>query len=422
MYKDQTDIVLFFCDGVVSQQMLKPEFEALLDQVICLPEYADTEAKLVFARVNFQLQVTATVFFLLKFDSRGAADRRWNLALEHLAEHTSLGPNMGAGPIRLSCRSQCSVSWHQNQLWDPELGVENNTLKIVSDAVKKNTLGLQVSKGEKTAEIDAGKRDLLAAQLKKQRLQIASLKNKERDKARQWQRDAQLKITELEQRLAQTQQTLKLASGKELHYKNLLEKQQRKLREDRAHYMQALQKAKTVDSQELINLEQRLEAEFSARIISSQAELETELAVKTMELAYSEELAAGLHQDFEQQQARVQSILNQNSASYLAQLEETGVRFIAFHEGAGHIPVSRLDVGRYLDSPIAFAASYCGVDKSVYKHWLAHFKRPQCSAHLANGKHCEQALTRVDSPEEFVVMYSDRCEKHQNYRGSLRSA
>jgi hypothetical protein len=421
MTNEQTDIVLFFSDGEISQQMLLPEFDALLDQVISLPEYADTEMKLAYVKVNRALKVTAAVLFLLKFDHHGAADKRWNLALDHLAQHTPYGPDLGAGPIRLSCRSQCSVAWHQQQLWDPNLELADNTLKRIAEAVSRNTLGLKFESVPQAKEPE-NKRSALADQIKQQRLQIAALKNRDRERARQWQRDAQHRIKALESKLKEAQGEKKQAEKNAQRFQALLRQQEKRLHEDRAQYSNALRKTREVDADELAALEQRLEREYEAARVNAVNELETQLAVKSMELAYSEELNSSLEQQLQQQQERLEKILNQNAASYLAQLEESGVRFVAFHEGAGHISLSRLDVGRYLDSPTAFAAAYCGVDKQLYRQWLAHYKMPQCSARLASGELCCEPVPRLESPEQFVAMYSDRCQKHQNYRGSLRRA
>ncbi|MDN4882404.1 hypothetical protein, partial [Escherichia coli] len=51
---------------------------------------------------------------------------------------------MGAGPIRLACRSQCPVSWHQMHMWDPKVGPERNDLVVLRETIKRNQLGLLV--------------------------------------------------------------------------------------------------------------------------------------------------------------------------------------------------------------------------------------------------------------------------------------
>src|SRR5690606_29868154 len=121
-----------------------PEFEALLDGVVNLPEYADKQMRVVYVLINPRLMVRAAVFFLIDFDEKGSTDSGWNIPLRHLADRAGRGPDLGAGPIRLACRSQCPVSWHQMHLWDPSLVPGKNDLVLLRDAVRRNHLGLLV--------------------------------------------------------------------------------------------------------------------------------------------------------------------------------------------------------------------------------------------------------------------------------------
>src|SRR5690606_42164666 len=73
------EAVFFMQDHGVSRQMRYNEFEAILDGVVALPDYADTEATLVYVEIDQSLQIQALVFFLLYFDEEGRADPEWNL-------------------------------------------------------------------------------------------------------------------------------------------------------------------------------------------------------------------------------------------------------------------------------------------------------------------------------------------------------
>src|SRR5690606_17757487 len=136
------EAVLFFNEQGVCKQMLLPEFEALLDGVVSMPEFADQQMRMVYVLINPRLLIRSAVFFYLDFDEKGVADTGWNLPLRHLAENAGRGPDLGAGPIRLACRSQCPVSWHQMHLWDPSLAPGKNDLVVIRDVVKRNALGL----------------------------------------------------------------------------------------------------------------------------------------------------------------------------------------------------------------------------------------------------------------------------------------
>src|SRR5690606_11058396 len=98
--------------------------------------------RIAYVLINPRLLLRAAVFFYLDFDENGAADKGWNLPLRNLADRAGRGPDLGAGPIRLACRSQCPVSWHQMHLWGPNLAPGQNDLVLLRDAVKRNHLGL----------------------------------------------------------------------------------------------------------------------------------------------------------------------------------------------------------------------------------------------------------------------------------------
>src|SRR5690606_4376489 len=82
------------------------------------------------------------VFFLVDFDARGYVNRSWNVPLDHLLDNAGRGPDLGAGRIRLACRSQCSIPWHSRQLWDPVLEGEHNSLRQMMQALQRHRLGL----------------------------------------------------------------------------------------------------------------------------------------------------------------------------------------------------------------------------------------------------------------------------------------
>src|SRR3990167_8108400 len=104
--------VFFLDQQQVTRQMLYTEFEALLDGLGALPEYNDQDAKAVYAVISKSGQIRALVFFTLYFDENGVADSSWNIPVDRLADISGSGPDLGGGPIRLACRSQCSINWH----------------------------------------------------------------------------------------------------------------------------------------------------------------------------------------------------------------------------------------------------------------------------------------------------------------------
>lgn len=147
------EAVFFFSPTHILKEMLFSEFEAVLDGIVDMPELASEDWRAVFIQTNAQLDVLACVFFYIKFDEKGVPDRTWNMPLQHMAEIAGVGPDMGAGPIRLSCRSQCPVPWHQSRSWDPIIQPEGNSFVAIRDALLDNRLALVV---EDLPEVNEG--------------------------------------------------------------------------------------------------------------------------------------------------------------------------------------------------------------------------------------------------------------------------
>jgi len=104
--------LVFFWDGEnIDKSMMFSDFEATLDGYVGLQVYAGDEKRAAYVQLDEVLQVRAVVLFTIAFDEAGFADRSWNLPLRHMAEIAGRGPDLGAGPIHLVCRSQCSISW-----------------------------------------------------------------------------------------------------------------------------------------------------------------------------------------------------------------------------------------------------------------------------------------------------------------------
>ncbi len=142
------EAVIFFNDNLDRpQEMLYLEFEAVLDSFIGLPDFANQTKRAAYLRIDGYLNITAIVFFLIKFDDLGAADKKWNLPLRELADSGGYGPDLGAGgAIKLNCHSQCDDSRYQQFLWEPKSSREDNEYVTLRKIVKDNRLGIVTAK------------------------------------------------------------------------------------------------------------------------------------------------------------------------------------------------------------------------------------------------------------------------------------
>lgn len=442
--KPQTvEAVLFFNDGGVCKEMLYPEFEAVLDGMVSMPEFADQQMRVVYVLINTRLQIRAAVFFFLDFNEDGSADSGWNIPLRNLAERTGRGPDLGAGPIRLACRSQCPVSWYQMHLWDPELTQSQNHLVMLRDRIKRNQLGLLVEEDTpqavpaerlqmvaedawyaadsatqtsiRRAEKLEQEQRLKAAQLiKQQRLRIASLEQqREADISRLRELAAQQQAKLLDE-IAQLRQEL-------LDKEGLVEQLQVQLHEQ----AEGFQKNREEMSRQLRALEQNGRAEADAaraqfdeelrrQIAAAVAEYKEQVSIRDVELAYRNELDSQLQEEIEQLRARCETLAEQSGDRVLERLCALGVAFMAYHPGAGHLTIPLVDITRYRQNPLAYAAAKCAVSEEQYKQWVEHYQQPVCIATLSSGERCNMPLDKVETPARFVLGESNCCARHRS--------
>lgn len=126
-------------------EMRYGQFKALLAQKATLEKYADSTLKAAYAQVGTGLTLRAVVFFLFRTNAAGYVDPAFNLPLDYMATHAGEGPDLGQGPIRMACRSQCPVPWHGINMWEPAGQDDRHAAMLVQKVVWRNRLGLKPS-------------------------------------------------------------------------------------------------------------------------------------------------------------------------------------------------------------------------------------------------------------------------------------
>lgn len=454
MQAEHTDVVLFFEDHEISKEMLLAEFEAVLDHVVSVPEFEDQTVEAAFVRVNENLHATAIVFFKIDFVRGGGADPKWNVPLEHMASNSGAGPDLGAGKIRLACYSQCPVAWHQKQLWDPAMSPGHNTFMQVRTALAANRLGLKhvpaalapqgtsanpqalpslgmdqaVSAPQKkvatqTQPLSAEQveeRKRIAEHIKSQRLHIATLKNKRNEDIAKLKSEFQKQLRHHQQTAQQLERQCQEQTERADRFKALLQEQVRNIKRERQRAAEQLSEARTQDVGEQFDiLQQKFDLELRAKLDAETAELKEMLEMRNVELFYREEQMTALRDEIANLRQEKVRLLNQGANSYLEQLKDAGVDFVAHHPGAGHLSIDASDVGEYLDSPQRYAAKKCYVDPELYAVWLEHYNDPVCQAEVdvsgeGDSFPCGRSLERVEIPNQYVANFSNRCPEHQN--------
>ncbi|HAG93321.1 MAG: hypothetical protein CMK83_25310 [Pseudomonadales bacterium] len=447
--------------------MTYSEFEAILDGVVGMDDFAGDTLKAVFVVVNGRLKVTAAVLFKVGFDRQGYADRAWNLPLRHLADTGGSGPDMGAGAIKLACKSQCSVTWHASSLWDPDMSPKSNTFVRLRDAIAENRLCLPTSSepepplvqappqaappnwgmppsqpqppasrpqqwGQGGDTINSGwdsddsgltesqlaaleqeHRNKIAALIKQQRLHIQTLKNE----AELELQGTRLKL-EKELELARQEVSRLRNEHESLHAQNIALREQNEAQRKQLETMKRtrqleLQAAQQTEKAEVEALRKQYQEQMKQKIQEETAKLKEDIELRNMELMYRHDVAKQLREELTHLRKDKIRLVHEGGDKFLERLEALGVSFIAFHPGAGHVSILLSDMPSYMENPIAYAANKCLVSEEHYRTWLDHYQKPECQAPLSSDKKCGCRIGRVDVPSQFVVGDSDRCEKHK---------
>jgi hypothetical protein len=455
--------VVFLVDGHIDREMMFSEFEAVLDNFVPVPGYADKDIQAVCLGINGQLKIVSAVFFLLHFDSAGNADHKWNIPLQELTDQSELGPDLGAGSIKLCCRSQCPVEWHVQDLWDPDMNQQPNSFVLLRDMVRRNRLGFKelpldideihdsqprvldipvlgggsvthAGAGAASELSDADKslahsliqyiRKKVASDNEEQlenlerqhQLQLTAEKNKLSDQLKELE---QLHSDELRQMQAQLSKFQELNESERNNSENIkrqLQEQQQMAEKIRESFHEQLAETKQVEGHQIDLLKSNFESELELRIQSIAKEYEQQLDSKDVEIAYRNEQLSILKEEITQLHDEHAKLIKEAGEQFISRLRDNKVTFMAYHLGAGNITIDLDSIGVYLENPIAYAANICKVPDSDYRAWIAHYNNPVCCEFsTARGETCGKKLRRVDSPAQFVSGKSDRCPLHWTF-------
>lgn len=437
--------VMFIRQGEIIGEMLYPEFEAVLDAFIPLPNFSSQTLQAVYLEINHQLHITAAVFFLIDFDHQGFADRSWNLPIEQLVESAAKGPNLGSGPIRLACFTQCPIVWHQRSLWDPEMAPGANDFTLIRRAVLANKMGiafkgasvtkpedndsiptltsieerklergwLEQLESELTVKLYRRFRNRLANTLKKQRLRLATLRNKHKRRVELLNQDHQARTDNLRMEISKLKQELANKHAVAQQLKLTVDDQSKKMSQLREYFEERLKSAKYTNDEQMQLLNQQFEAESQARVEAATKNLKENIQLREIENMYLTEHQNSLLDEVQSLRADKARLQQYSGDKVIDKLAESGISFVAYQIGLGHINVNRDELTEYSENPEAFAAAKCGVSLATYRSWLEHVNRPCCQAITAKGDVCNRAISKVNSPLDFHSGESDRCQEHQ---------
>ena len=442
-----TEAIMFVRNGEVVKEMFFAEFEAVLDDVVGVPDFAGQQLQAVFVQINADMKITGAVFFTIGFDKRGRITGNWNIPLRHLLDHANFGPDLGGGVTKVACHSACPVSWYRNQLWDPVMEGNQTFVTLVS-AVQRNRLGLvsdAFESGPSQAQVSDFFRDHVSPPELVSGLSVSAAGGRDapvfhrayRARLKALKSAEQLRLATEQQRHQSRFDTAEEDFSRQLSEKNdELAKMKERLLEE---VVQRRQLATSLDKQQQLLDEQKTEYEALLESVGSQGAYADEL--EKLRKSYAKELKLKLQQqvvEFEERLNRRENELYQRSTEIvelrselsrlrdqnrelllnddnkmLQEMAEKGVVFVAYHPGIEHLVIDRLEMPSYLRDPQAFAAQRCEVSVERYQCWLQHYRLPICRHQNAAGEYCGQPLIKVMRPKLFRAGESDRCKEHR---------
>lgn len=437
--RDSVEAVVLYSGDIISRELLYPEFEAILDGFVPMPDFKGTTAKATYLLINPNLQITAAVFFLLDFDEKGMVDRRWNVPLQQLAEVSGKGPDMGAGPIRLACYSQCAIGWHQKKLWDPQMDPSKSTFAQLKKSVQNNRMGIIFRKSEpersggvafapsqsiseqSALELQQKMHDYYSTELKSQteallkehRLRIATLHSKQQEAIQKLQHEHQERLQAYQEKMRELKS---LNVDLELRHRNLKESfdvQASKVEGMREYFTHKLKAAQNDENSQIQALQENFAVELALKLQTATAELREMLDMREVELFYRHQNETALKEEIVKLKQDYQELLNNSGDQVLTRLDKAGVNFVVYHPGAGQFTIPVADLSEYLENPTTYVAKNSGVGERLYSSWYEHYQNPVCRGLDASGGKCDKPLVRIGTPVEFHEGESDRCEHHQ---------
>ncbi|MBB3046023.1 putative coiled-coil protein SlyX [Litorivivens lipolytica] len=434
------EAVIFFKSDLVDKEILYPEFEAVLDGFIGLPDYANRVVKAAFLQISPRLTIQAAVFFTVPFTEDGQVDPTWNIPLQHLADHGLEGPDLGDGKIRLACRSVCPVAWYKEQLWNPDMQGSMTTFDLLVSAVKRNKLGLVAQRTARrssqsqppvtsapafNASNSNNSPDLQQPRFnRKYRRRLEGLRKQflleqkaQAERARRQREKLEAgyvgRLAEGDRVVQELKQRLAKSRRRELKMKEALDKYESQFNKIRDRYEESLKRGSSEYAAEVAVLREQFATDLQEKLNAQADDLGERIAMRESELHYRDQQIAKLREELAQAKKEIGSLMKNDSGQVLQRMTDSGITFVAFHPGIEHLVLPPAEITAYLNNPTAFVADRCGVSEERYREWLMHYRLPVCRHKAESGQVCAEPIDKVLKPFYFRPGESDCCPLHR---------
>lgn len=429
-FESQEAIIFMGREARILKQMTYMEFEAILDGVVGMQDFADQDLCALYLEVNRYFEIEACVTFTIWFDEEGYADPVWNIPLRKLCYASKKTMTRGKLKTRVVDSTCCPIKSYTAQVWDfDRLGGVEAVLSSVTKALALNTLGLVGSTREMNEDLPLGGDS--ADHRAQASVDVALMKNEMLLTHRQLndlQQVSDRKLSESQLQLERLKGHLKSAllkyklvkkdkneSGAEVD--RLIKENQRlsaiienRIPQLKVKYAEALAEQKKEYEQALLQLQDSQEKLGGLH----EKEHSTSLADHAAEIASKEEVNRLLREELCHLRRDKLRLMAEGADQFFAKIEKSGLKMVAYHPGAGHMNIALDDLAEYIEDTDQFLAKACDVSEKTYRTWKAHHDHPVCGFSISDDLLCSEVLVKVMDPKQFTSGVSDRCLKHRS--------
>ena len=412
------EAVMFFGERGILKEMLLTEFEAVLDGVLGMADFAGQKMRAAYSLISPDLCLQACVLFTIEFDLQGRADRDWNIPLRHLASNAGPGPDLGSGPIRLACRSQCAVAWFQQELWEHSQIKDINVFIALRDAIQRNRLGLVPLESSAfeppivgdIVDLPDDPGSLWQEQLQQDYQQeLDSLQQQHKKELQQIQRAMRNELQVYRNRCTESEQTAVQQQVRNDKLQRQCEQLEQTLQQLQQQYDQQRQRFDLLKDEHLELLKERSESISASELDTLKQRLMAAQQAVSEQQAQQDQLQHAKQTLSDENEALVEELerlKGQSDDRLLEKMAEHEMICVVYHPGAGHISLPVRNLEHYFENPALMAARRCSVSLELYQNWLAHYEHPVC-------QHCDVPLARIDTPNDFKDGHHNYCSKHR---------
>jgi hypothetical protein len=388
------EAVLILHEHEVVEAYWLADFERLVRQQTPLQHAVENKVQAAYLQIGSHRSAEALVLFEAPV-KHSVIDARWYMPLRRLADSAGRGPNMGAGRIRLACRSQCSISWHADSLWEPvtsdfmaiRKALRGNTLRDQAPLTERDLWPQERVSAVERVSGGAGAGSLLAK--KHSDPEVEDLKRTLRNEMEAYRRQLQQLQQEIER-----QKSLNEKLGRQAGASGETELEE--LRQVHRNEMAA--HAAEIETLTRVLEQERQEAERLRQALNESR--------PQSHSALSDEEALRLKEEVATLRQYLDSAEEQSAERFVGRLDGLEAVLVAFHPGVGHLTISPAHMLRYADNPLAYAAQKCFVSEDIYRRWLDHYDDPHC-------QQCKAEIPRIEHPREFDHDLNAYCKLHR---------